>query len=241
MINIQKILNEQVAKYLKEKLNDSIQNHLSEMMDKVLSNVFSRRWDDNLWKEVERQLKEWLKVNIWQSELLQYNWMVGEAIAAYFKKNIEERNIQPIVSIVDAVVWTPKTWEIRSFEHLISNIKDKITDDIEDDYHRRADDHWKDYPIYATYKKSSGWIEVVLDNEMWERKEKCTIRFLISDTTNTIFSVSHSLKQMALSRFTKVESYINNLYLSQTKIQNIDRNDLDDGNIELDVWSYDPY
>lgn len=240
MIDIQKMLNDEVEKYVTEKLNDSIQQHLATMMDKVLENVFSKWWDNTLWKEVERQLKEWLKVNIWSSDLIEYNWMIWNAVAEYLKKTVDERNVKPIISIIDAIVWKPEDWNIESFDQLIWNIKDKMDKEIEDDYHRRADDVWKDYPIYATYKKENGWIDVFCDDEMWEEKRNCTIKFSISSKTNTIFSVSGSSSKISRG-FSGIESYINNLYLSQTKIQNIDWDNLSNWDIELDVWSYDPY
>lgn len=240
MIDIQKVLNEQIAKYCEEELNNSIQKHLAVMMDKVLENVFSKRGDNNLSKEVEKQLKEWLKVNIWSSDLLQYNWMIWNAVAQYINKAIEERNVKPIISIVDAIVWKSEDWEVKSFDELIRNIKGKMDEEIEDDYHRKADDIWKDYPIYATYKMENGWIDIFCDDEMWEEKRNCTIKFSISSKTNTIFSVCGPSSRASRS-FSKIESYINNLYLSQTKIQGIDWDSLENWDIELDVWSYDPY
>jgi hypothetical protein len=213
------------------------------MMDEVLNNVFSRRWDDNLSKSIEKQLKDSLQVNIWDNQIKEYNWMVASAIWQYFKNIIEERNLKPIEKIVDAIVWKADDSTIRSFDNLIDNIEWKITEMIEDDYHRKADDIDKDYSIFATYRKKDWRLEVFCDSDMWEEKDNCYIRFLISSKTNSIFSISYwRRKENQVSKhLNALESYINNLYLSWTKIETINWKEFEDWDIELNVWSYSPY
>ncbi len=240
MKDLQKLINKKFEDYFSEKFEAVIEKNIEDMMDNVMKNVFSRTWgEDNIPEKIQKQIEERLEVKIDNETLQSYNWMIANSIGNYLTKEIEAKNLRPINKIVETIIGKSAKEDINWLDNFISKLRELIEAGIEDDYHRKADDIWKEYSIFAEYDEKKGRLEVWVSDTMGLEKYQCKYKFLIWKNHNTIFSISTNLeKEQVFS--SSLRSYINRLYVTWTKI-NIERDELEDWEIDLDLWIYENY
>lgn len=83
-MELEKILENSINKYLTEKLQSDLDKHIGNMMDKIFDSMFSR--SSEIYKSVQKQIEAKMDVNLRDVSLINYNSMIVNSIGWYLKK-----------------------------------------------------------------------------------------------------------------------------------------------------------
>lgn len=215
-MDFQKIVNQQLEKYIQEKLPESINKHVECMIDAILQELFARYWETA--KQVKSVLSEKVWLDLSKLELVDYNWTIATAIQNHFNHLSQTHSVEPILELVSDVVWKKYEKDSISLDDLFDEVKQIAYD---------AAEYWEEEEVsfFAQYNARHWWVEVFTDSETGTSKDDCSVRFLISKETKWIFSVSFAhiykdreISTIDVSRLWLVEKFIHKLWCSWTKI-----------------------
>ena len=77
-MELEKILENSINKYLTEKLQTDLDKHIGDMMDKIFDSMFSR--SSEIYKSVQKQIEAKMDVNLRDVSLINYNSMIVNSI-----------------------------------------------------------------------------------------------------------------------------------------------------------------
>jgi hypothetical protein len=77
-MELEKILENSINKYLTEKLQSDLDKHIGDMMDKIFDSMFSR--SSEIYKSVQKQIEAKMDVNLKDVSLINYNSMIVNSI-----------------------------------------------------------------------------------------------------------------------------------------------------------------
>jgi hypothetical protein len=77
-MELEKILENSINKYLTEKLQSDLDKHIGNMMDKIFDSMFSR--SSEIYKSVQKQIEAKMDVNLRDVSLINYNSMIVNSI-----------------------------------------------------------------------------------------------------------------------------------------------------------------
>jgi hypothetical protein len=77
-MELEKILENSINKYLTEKLQSDLDKHIGDMMDKIFDSMFSR--SSEIYKSVQKQIEAKMDVNLRDVSLINYNSMIVNSI-----------------------------------------------------------------------------------------------------------------------------------------------------------------
>lgn len=215
-MDFQKIVNEQLEKYIQEKLPDSINKHVESMIDSILQELFARYWDTA--KQVKAALSDKVWLDLTKLDLVDYNWTIATAIQNHFNHLSQSNCVEPILELVSSVVWQKYEKDEITLDFLFDTIRDMVYE---------AAEYWDSWEVsfYAEYNTRCQWVEVYADSEEWVSKKDCSVRFLISWENKKIFSVNfawipNNMQQSTLdvTRLWHVERFIHKIWSSGVKI-----------------------
>lgn len=230
-MDLQKLINEQVSQYVKDSLPETIKKHLDGMMDSVLGDIFSRYGENS--KAIKNAISEKINIDLSRLDLMDYNWMIANAVEKHFAQLVQERSCKPVLEILQTIIGDPYKKEAITLNELVDEIVE-----IFDDWAEYWDD--VEVPFYAEYNKKHKWIECWTDDESGTEKRDCKIRFIFWESWS-IFSLhflNYSWEKkspMDLTCLDAVEKLIHKLYTSGVKITH---DETEDWEIEFDQLSF---
>nr|DAN78598.1 MAG TPA: hypothetical protein [Caudoviricetes sp.] len=77
-MELEKILENSINKYLTEKLQSDLDKHIGDMMYRIFDSMFSR--SSEIYKSVQKQIEAKMDVNLKDVSLINYNSMIVNSI-----------------------------------------------------------------------------------------------------------------------------------------------------------------
>lgn len=170
-MDLQKLINEQVSQYIKDRLPEKIKKHLDGMMDSILGDIFSRYGENS--KAIKNAISGKINIDLTKLSLIDYNGMIATAIQNHFNHLAMENAVDPIMKLVGEVVGKKLPYEEISLDTLFEKIKEYTIDGLE-----HGDEG--EVSFYASYNKKYDWIEVWADKDADTSQRNCGVYFIFS-------------------------------------------------------------
>lgn len=232
-MELEKILENSINKYLTEKLQSDLDKHIGDMMDKIFDSMFSR--SSEIYKSVQKQIEAKMDVNLRDVSLINYNSMIVNSIGWYLKKQIEENSLKPLENMIQNIVWKHEKEEI-TFNELIDLIHRELYSEVDKE---NADDGDM-LSIYAEHETNEYWkyIHIYCDTHLNVEKEYCCMKLTVGNNTSIISFEEENYKGIPywpheFYRMSNLGQKLYKMYVSGTKI-NFENIVYEDWEIEID-------
>lgn len=201
---------------IEKKIEEAILSGLNKSVEAAVTDVF-RSYSD-FTKKLEKLISDNIGLNLEEAEIPKYNDMVIKLVRKYLNENLEEIASKGISERMEKILaMPPKRLKISQ---MAANFAEKVSEEAQYSGSftfiiEKRTSHYSSF--------SSDWYDIYMDEEANKPKDKCLIKFSLSEKVGSIYSLRIGQdamhKKLFLGDFYNFEKDLINIYAAGTIIE----------------------